>query len=251
VPGLLDAGIVDREAVKRALRAAAERAGAAAGGAAALVLPDALFRVTTMSPSEVGKARGRNLVDLARFRLRRLVPFDVRDARIAVVRAPSNGLPAVAAAAAQDVIASMERLVADCAFAPGVVEPAGLALTGLLPPDGEDRLLVSWDAPNVTLIVARGDWPLLFRTVPGIASEVDEVVQEVRSTLLFCRERLEGVTPRQIVLSEAPAFDLVASRVGDFVGLPACRPSLPWLEAAGDSSGGLGAAMAAILGRAA
>lgn len=250
-PALSEAGILDGEAVKAALRTAAERSGAAAGGSAVLVLPDAVFRVTTLSEEETGKARGRDLVDLARFRLRRLVPFDVKEARVGVVRSPSNGLPAVAAVAANDVITGFEALIASCGFRAGVVEPSGLALTALLPRDDADRLLVDWDEPNVTLIVARGDWPLVFRTVSGIAAEMDEVAQEIKSTLLFCREKLKGVAPREIVANDPPRLDAIASRLEAALGLPVSRPSLPWLEGAGASSVGLGAAMAAILGRAA
>ncbi len=232
---------------------AAERAGAADGGIATLVLPDPAVRVAAFGAADVGKARGRDLLDMARFRLRSSVPFDVRDARVAVVRSREGGLPSVAVVADRSVVGEYEAVLSECGFEAGVVEPAGLALTALLPADGVDGLLVEWDVQHLTIVVVRGDWPLLFRTVVGVATEADEVAHEVRSTLLYCQEKLAGVAPRRIVVRVPPQIDADALlRLETGVGLPVSRAEMPGIGGPSTSAAdvqGFGAALAAVLGR--
>ena len=89
---------------------------------------------------------------------------------------------------------------------PGLVELSGLALLnaafGSLPP--ADRLLVNWDDGYVTLLLARGEWPLLVRTLAGdAAASPDEVAREVGNTLIYYRERLGGHRLAQAVVRSA------------------------------------------------
>ena len=85
----------------------------------------------------------------------------------------------------------------------GLVELSGLALLnaafGALPP--ADRLLINWDEDYVTLLLARGEWPIVVRTLTGApAAEPAEVAREVAHTVMYYRERLGGTDLQQAVL---------------------------------------------------
>ena len=77
------AGIGDEEALGRALGGLLERAGALREGTAALLLPDPVGRIAVLRAEELQGKRGKDLEELARFRLRKAVPFEVREAQLA------------------------------------------------------------------------------------------------------------------------------------------------------------------------
>ena len=121
--------------------------------------------------------------------------------------APSTTLVVVAhGAPATGTSATVAVHVAGAVNHPGVVELSGLALLnaafGSRPP--ADRLLVNWDDGYVTLLLARGEWPLLVRTLVGeAAASPDEVAREVGNTLIYYRERLGGTALAQAVVRSA------------------------------------------------
>jgi hypothetical protein len=78
---------------------------------------------------------------------------------------------------------------------PGLVEISGLALltAAFAARPAADRLLVNWDEGYVSLILARGEWPILVRTLTSeAASSADDIAREVGNTVLYYRERLAG-----------------------------------------------------------
>jgi len=255
VPSLTSPNLPAPEAVTKALAAAAERAGAGDGGPASVVIPDPVIRTASIPASEVGKARASELQELARFRMRKSLPFDVHEARVAVLRPPRDGEPSLAVVARASVLDEYEAAASTCGFAVGVVEPAALALTATLSDDDDlTRLLVNWDDGYVSFVVLRGDWPLVVRTVVGdLTADPGELVREARSTLIYCREKLDGLAPKEALFRSAfrPAEEAMR-RLGEDLELPVTPIALK--DVAGVDLGSeqrMSAALSALFGRAA
>jgi Tfp pilus assembly PilM family ATPase len=199
--------VADAAAFRETLRAALERAGALHVGRVALVLPDPVARLALLPASEVAAKRSKQSEELIRFRLRKALPFDVRDARVAFAGGGTRAADSVLVAAIyRPVLEGYEDACRAVGLHPGVVELSGLALLnaafGSRPP--ADRLLVNWDDGYVTLLLARGEWPILVRTLVGeAAASPDEVAREVGNTLLYYRERLGGTALAQAVVRSA------------------------------------------------
>jgi len=189
-PGIVGDNLADPVAFRATLRSACERAGVLAGARVTLVLPDPVARIAVLPASELA-GRGAE-EDLARFRLRKALPFDVREARVAVRRDDGQAL---VVAASRAVLDPYESACRDCGLEPGLVELAGLALVDAVAasrPPG-DRLVVNWDDGYASLLLVRGGATVLARTVTGPGAEsVEALRRELDSTLLYYRERLAG-----------------------------------------------------------
>jgi Tfp pilus assembly PilM family ATPase len=199
--------IEDPAAFRDTLRAALERAGALHVGRVALVLPDPVARLALLPGSEVAAKRRKQSEELIRFRLRKALPFDVRDARLAFAGDGTRAADSILVAAVYGpVLEGYEAACRSVGLQPGLVELSGLALLnaacGSLPV--ADRLLVNWDDGYVTLLLARGEWPILVRTLVGeAASSEEEVAREVSNTLIYYRERLGGTALAQAMVRSA------------------------------------------------
>jgi hypothetical protein len=209
-PNILDPGTFTQ-----ALRAVLERAGVMDGGRAALVLPDPLARVALVPAAEV-KGNRSQVDELIRFRMRKAVPFEVRDAQVASAAGGARtGDPLMLGAIYRPVLEGYEAACRAVGLYPGLVELSGLALLNATfgPRPTADRLLVNWDAGYVSLILARGEWPILVRTLTSeAASSPDDVAREVVNTVLYYRERLGGAGLAEVVVRSAvmPPAEAVA-----------------------------------------
>jgi len=240
--------VADPAAFRETLRSLLERAGALHVGRVALVLPDPVARVALLPGSEVAAKRRKQSEELIRFRLRKAVPFDIRDARIAFAGGGSRSADSVIVAAiSKAVLEGYEQACRDVGLQPGLVELSGLALLnaafGALPP--ADRLLVNWDEGYVTLLLARGEWPIVVRTLHGeAAGSPDEVAREAVNTLLYYRERLGGTSLAQVVVRSAmvPPEEALAVLEGPLE----MRPEIlePWPALRGGAMGQVGQALA-------
>jgi hypothetical protein len=210
-PGCLDLSIVqpnlaDPDAFRRALRSALEKSGVLEGARVALVLPDPVARVALLPAGDVGGHGRAQTEELIRFRLRKSVPFDIREARLAFTSAGARGTDVVVAAIHRPVLEGYEEACRSAGLEPGLVELSGLALLGasFAGRGGEDRLLVNWDEGYVTILLARGEWPLLVRTLTGEpAGQPEQVAREVANTVLYYRDRLGGTGLAEAALRSA------------------------------------------------
>ena len=234
--------VLDGASFRRALEGASERAGALSGGAVAIVLPDPAVRVSLLAAADVKARRRPEVEQLIRFRLHKTVPFDVQDAKVAW-SGPVRGQILVAAVS-RPVLESYEAAFRDLGFEPGLVEPSSLALVGL--DRGEapgDRLLVNWDVGYVSLVLTRGGWPILIRTLAGDLG-AGAVLREAANTVLYYRERLggqglEGASVRSALLPPEEAVMLLREPLG-------LEPSVldPWAPLGGGDVGAGSQAMA-------
>jgi hypothetical protein len=196
--------VVDADAFSRTLRAVLERAGALEGGGVVLVLPDPVARVALVPAAEVA-ARGRTELDeMLRFRLKKAVPFDVREARLAVVASRGGSGLLVVAAIFRPVLDAYEQALRDLGFEPGQVEIAALALAERAALPSGDSALVNWDHGYVSIVILREGWPVLVRTLVGdFTASAEPVVREAANTVLYYRERLQGAGLASAVLRSA------------------------------------------------
>ncbi len=212
--------VADPVRFRAALRAAMERAGVLDGARAALVLPDPVARVALLPAEEVKARRHAQQDEMIRFRLKKGVPFEIREARLAHVWGRA-GQPVVAVAAPAAILDEYEAACRDVRLEPGQVEIAGLALTRTALRDAAgDRLLVNWDDGYVSFALLRDGWPALFRTLPGpVAASPEEVAREAGQTLLYARERLGGTALAEAVVrctqaDPASALAVLAEALG-------------------------------------
>lgn len=216
--------IVDAAAVAETVRAVLERTGIALSGSIALVLPDPVARVSVLPAAEFQDKDSDEIAELLRFKLRKSVPFEMKDARLSFVvpETFASDSVLVAAAMARPVLESYEAVVTSLGMEPGLVELSGLALLAaaeaVLPP--QDRLVVNWDDGYVSLLLARGGRPVLVRTLIGeAATERDDVVREVANTVLYYREKLGGTglqsaLVRSAILPGTAAVELLQEPLG-------------------------------------
>jgi hypothetical protein len=196
--------ILDPVAFRQTLRSVLERAGVPGGGGVILVLPDPVARVALV-PGAEARSRGRaDTEELLRFRLRKAVPFDIREARVDFVRFGQRAEDALLVAAiSRPVLEGYEQACAAVGLHPGIVELAGLSLLGAAFPGGAggDRLLVNWDDGYVSFLLVREERLELARTLAGeLAAAPDEVGRELANTDLYYRERLGGAGFAEIVV---------------------------------------------------
>lgn len=269
VPSLSEPNIAAPEAFQTALRTALERAGAAGAGRACLVLPDPAARVALVSAADLAGKRSKEAAELIRFRLRKSLPFDVRDARLAyhplsAGEVVGGGIPVVAVARA--VLEQYEAALASAGLHAGLVELAGLvchasAMHGR--PPAEDRVTINWDDGYVSLLVTRAGRLAVVRTLAlpaDPAAAVADAQREVFNTLLYYRERLggQGLAGATLRCAALPADEAAALLAEPLEIVP--EPLDPWslvprdaLSASPsyDVPAGLGSTLAAVLGRAA
>jgi hypothetical protein len=237
--------LVDAPAFAHTLRAALERAGALQGGPVALVLPDPVARVALVPGAEVPSRRRAELDEMLRFRLKKAVPFDVREAVLAARPGRSAESPLLVAAIFRPVLEGYEQVLRELGFEPGQVEIAVLALAERAALADGDSALVNWDKGYVSIAILRDGWPILVRTLVGdFTASAEPVVREAANTVLYYRERLAGTGLRAARLRSAflPPEDAAALLREPLGVAPAVLD--PWAGLAGTERGPVGQALA-------
>lgn len=199
----IEDNVADPAALRATLRSACERAGVPGGTRVALVLPDPVARITLLPAVEVKARSEAETQELIRFRLKKTLPFEAREARVAFRR---EGESFLVVAAAPAVLDPYEEACRACGLTPGIVELAGLVLFDAVrasrPPT--DRLIVTWDHGYASLLLTVGGAPALVRTLQGPAAESpDELLRELQSTLIYYGERLGGTGLAGVTLRAA------------------------------------------------
>ncbi len=250
--GMTEPNLANPTAFRDTLRAVVERAGVLGGARAALVLPDPVARIAVIPGDEVKARNAAEALDLIRFRLKKALPFDVKDARVAFRRDPSGQVIAVAGLAA--VLDPYEAECRAVGLEPGLVELCGVTLLEAVEASrpAADRLLVNWDEGYVSIFLVKAGAVVLARTLTGsAASEPAQVLREVENTVVYYRERLDGSSLASVLVRSAavPPADVVRL-LGSATGAP-----VEVLESAtpGGGAGALGqelaGAAASLLGR--
>lgn len=167
-PSLRAGNLADPGALTQAIRQALDGAATQHSDRrryATLLLPAAAVRVLLIDFDAL-PAKPAEALPVVRFRLRKLLPFDVEQAAVSYQQMPSQTgqVSVLAVATPREVLLEYETAVTRAGYLPGAVLPATLAcLAGW---DGAaPLLLVCTDPETVTTVIVRGGVVLLHRTV--------------------------------------------------------------------------------------
>jgi type IV pilus assembly protein PilM len=211
-PGVLAAGLQtpnfsDRAAVAGALRQALDEV-SIKEGQVTVVVPDAAVRVLLLDfdllPTKVAEA-----LPIIRFRLRKLVPFEVEEAAVSYQIMPGKpGLVRVIVAVSPAaVLAEYESAVREAGYDPGVVLPSTMAALAAVSSE-EPALVINRNGTSVTTAITRQNELLLHRTLELTEKEwspqenslhsAEELQQSVTVAVAYFEDTLNS-PPRQLL----------------------------------------------------
>ena len=210
-PGTKPPNILDRArmvaAVRTAVTAVAERGRTIPGGrtlpgnrALTMIVPDAAVRVLLLDFDTLPSKR-LEAISILRFRLRKLVPFEVEDAVISyqVASQTSDQTRVLVTVIPCEVLVEYESVVREAGFYAGVVLPSTLAATTLL--GAEPALVINRNGNTLTTAIVRGEELLLHRAlefeIEGDAAANPALALQPRSAYLI--EELRSDDIRQTV----------------------------------------------------
>src|ERR1700748_324337 len=157
VPGLKAPAMLDRAAVSAAIGQALEPI-AERSKKVTVIVPDASVRVLLLDFDTL-PAKPADVLPILRFRLKKLVHFDVDDAAISWQVLPKSGdellVRTVVAVMPAAVRAEYEDAVREAGYEPGAVLSSSLAALAAVPGD-EPALLVNRNASCITTAIAHG-----------------------------------------------------------------------------------------------
>jgi type IV pilus assembly protein PilM len=211
-PGVLAAGLkppnfTDRAAVATALRQALNEI-SLKETQITIVIPDAAVRVLLLD-FDLLPAKAAEALPIIRFRLRKLVPFEVEDAAVSYQIMPGKpGLVRVIVAVSPAVIlAEYESAVREAGYEPGAVLPSTLAALAAVSAE-EPSLVINRNGSSVTTAITRRSELLLHRTLELTEKEMlpeenslhasEELQQSVSVAVAYFEDTLES-PPRQLL----------------------------------------------------
>jgi type IV pilus assembly protein PilM len=205
--GLHTPNFSDRAAVANALRQALDEI-SIKESQVTVVVPDAAVRVLLLDfdvlPTKLAEA-----LPIIRFRLRKLVPFEVEDAAVSYQIMPGKpGLVRVIVAVSPAaVLAEYESAVREAGYEPGVVLPSTLAALAAVASE-EPALVINRNGTSVTTAITRQNELLLHRTLELTEKEwspemnslnaVEELQQSVTVAVAYFEDTLNA-PPRQLL----------------------------------------------------
>jgi type IV pilus assembly protein PilM len=211
-PGVLAAGLkppnfTDRAAVAGALRQALDEI-SLKETKITIVIPDAAVRVLLLD-FDLLPAKAAEALPIIRFRLRKLVPFEVEDAAVSYQIMPGKpGLVRVIVAVSPAaILAEYESAVREAGYEPGAVLPSTLAALAAVSAE-EPSLVINRNGSSVTTAITRRNELLLHRTLELTEKELlpeenslhaaDELQQSVSVAVAYFEDTLES-PPRQLL----------------------------------------------------
>jgi type IV pilus assembly protein PilM len=182
-PGLKVPNLADRRSVTSALESALREINTR-NEAVTLVVPDAAARVLLLDFDTLPSKR-QEALPVVRFRLRKMVPFDVEGSAVSYqVMAERNGqLIALVTVMPGDVLEEYESALRDAGYEPGAVLPSTLAAAAAVDDEGA-TLMVNHTGASVTTAITQSEEMLLHRWMDlpeePLARE-EELAQAVRT----------------------------------------------------------------------
>jgi type IV pilus assembly protein PilM len=190
-PSPVDMNVTQPVAVQTALRCAFSRVGDLTGPVALLV-PDPVVRVFIL-PFDTLPRRAEDALPLLRWRLKKIVPFDVEETSVSWSRqkARDGSLEVVAAVARRKIVREYEEILESLGAKPTVVMSSTLATLPLLRHRGS-TLLMRMNARTLTTAIVRGSTLCLYRSteMPADASSLEPkwVLEEIFPATAFYQD---------------------------------------------------------------
>ena len=211
-PGVLEASLKtpnfsDRAVIATALRQALDEI-SERGKQVTVIIPDAAVRVLLLD-FDVLPPKAAEAIPIIRFRLRKLVPFEVDNAAVTYQVMPSEGglVRVIVAVSPADVMAEYESAVREAGYEPGVVLPSTLAALAAINVD-EPSLVVNRNGSSVTTAITRQNELLLHRTLELTEKDwlpeentyhlAEELQQSVSVAMAYFEDTLQ-TAPRQLL----------------------------------------------------
>lgn len=216
VPGVGETNILSQEAVVEAIKKALGEL-EPKGHALTLVLPDTAVRVFVLDFDTLPE-KAAEAIPVLRFRLRKMVPFDVEHAALSyqVLVKGSDTVKVLATVMPGPVLAEYEAAVRAAGYEPGVVLPSSLAsLAGL--ESLEPILAANLSGQALTTSITSGQDLHLFRTVDlpqDFDARVAEIQRSIAVAAAYYEDKLVG-RPRQIRYAGIQKADEFARLVAD------------------------------------
>lgn len=204
VPGIAEPNLKSPEAVTEALRSALDQV-KPRSSSVTLVTPDTSARVFVLDFDELPPKAPDVVFPVLRFRLRKMVPFEVEHAAVGyqvLSQNPAGGEGSVKVLVTimpRNILADYEAAVRAADYEPGAVLPSSLAALAALPAV-EPALVSNLSSTALTTSITHGDNLLLYRTLElpeDNAARIAEVQRSIAVAAAWFEDKV-GSTPRQV-----------------------------------------------------
>ena len=197
VPGIGEQNLRAPEVVANAIRAALGQV-APRTRSVTLVLPDTVVRVFVLDFDAL-PAKAVEAIPVLRFRLRKMVPFEVEHAGVSyqILVENKNECKVLAAVLPGPVLAEYEAAVREAGYEPGAVLPTSLAALGVID-SPEPIMAANLSTVALTTSITTGGDLLLYRTLDlpeDPALRIQEVQRGVSVAAAYYEDKL-GARPR-------------------------------------------------------
>ncbi len=216
VPGIEEPNLREPEAVAAAIRSALDELSPRTR-AVTVVLPDTLIRVFVLDFDSL-PAKPAEAVPVVRFRLRKMVPFDVEHAGVSyqVLSQTESEWKVLAAVVPGPILAEYEAAVRAAGYEPGAVLPSSLAALEAL--DSMEAIMAAnLSAHAITTTIATGQELLLYRSLdlPQDPSQrVAEIQRSIAVAAAYFEDKL-GARPRRLYYAGALPPGEFANSIAD------------------------------------
>ena len=199
VPSIDSTNLLVPDAVSAAIRSALGHV-APRKRAVTLVLPDTLVRVFILDFDSV-PTKQAEAVSVVRFRLRKMVPFDVESAGVSyqVISQGEAECKVLVAVIPGPVLTEYELAVRDAGYEPGAVLSSSLAALEAI--DGMEAVMAAnLSSLAITTTITNGQDLLLYRTIdlpPEPTPRLGEIQRSIAVAAAYYEDKL-GARPRRL-----------------------------------------------------
>jgi type IV pilus assembly protein PilM len=216
VPGIEETNLRAPEAVTAAIRSALGDVSPRTR-AVTLILPDTLVRVFVLDFDSL-PVKPAEAIPVVRFRLRKMVPFDVEHAGVSyqVLAQDKTECKVLAAVMPGPILAEYEAVVRAAGYEPGAVLPSSLAALEAVD-SMEAVLAANLSTLAMTTAITCGQDLLLYRTLdlpedPG--QRATEIQRSIAVAAAYYEDKL-GARPRQLHYAGIQKAGEFAESIGD------------------------------------
>jgi type IV pilus assembly protein PilM len=180
-PSVEETNLRAPEAVASAIRSALEQL-SPRSRAVTLVVPDTVVRVF-MLEFDTLPAKKAEVIPVMRFRLRKMVPFDVEQAGVSyqILSQTKEQCNVLAAIIPGPVLAEYEAVLRAAGYDPGAVLPSSLAAIETVD-EMEAALAANLSSRGITTLIANGQELLLYRNL-DLPEDAGERAREIERTI--------------------------------------------------------------------